>query len=632
MGRSVKKLLSQLEEITERIDVLAASRYQTRRDANAILYIDFEDGETIQLPVIPFRTYQTEAAVKLFVDGIKRHLYERPRRSGKEVESWNFILQGAVESPGLYLMVYPTNVRARAVLWDGAILMPDGSSLKFLKMLPRRLLQNINNQEMRIKLTNGSVIWVMGSDIDPDKLRGTNPRGIVYSEFAFQDPRVFYTMLPALRQNGGWLIGQSTFDGMNHFYQMIENNKNDPLWYCRVDSIINLVDENGKRYITDEMIEEDRRAGMPEYLIQQEYYGMVQINQETKYFAHAIREIYDSDRLIRDLILPNANVYSAFDLGINDCTGVTLFQIKKAGARTIPVVIGYIENNNMNLNYYVTEIRRFCARYNLTFKDHFLPHDGQKRDIYSGKNGIDFMREMGESAFIVPRPTSKINAIESMRQMLYQCEFNKENTTRLIDCLSNYSKEYDDKMGTYKNRPVHDWSSHGCFTGETQVLIRSGQCKIMDLPKTGEVLTSCGWKQYIHPRITRRNARLVKVVFKNGYTVKCTPDHLFKTESGWKSAELLQANTVIQSSLMKLRNILEMLKNTAAKDVDLIIDHVEELSNIEDVWCITVPGIQEFSLGNGAIVHNCDSFQTMTLALDSDMVVNVSYDVIYINQ
>lgn len=473
-NRSLKKASAVLDEIEESLAHYNSSRYITWRDTDANLYVKFHDGEVIKVPVIPFRRYQSEAAIKLFIEQVLRLLLERPRRSGKEVESWNINIQGAIESPGLYLMVYPTNVRARAVLWDGAILMPNGLSVKFLDMIPRRLVQNMNNQEMKIKLVNGSVIWVLGSDIDPDKLRGTNPRGIVFAEFAFQDPRVFYIMLPALRQNKGWLIGQSTFDGMNHFYQLIENNKDDPLWYCRVDSIVTLVDENGDRYITDEMIEEDRRAGMPEYLIQQEYYGVVQINQETKYFAHALKNMYDNDRLIANLILPGANVYSAFDIGINDCTAIVLFQVKRVDNYLKPLVIGYLEANNRDLAYYITEIRRFCNKYNLTFKDHFVPHDGQKRDFNTGKNTIDFMMDMGEKAYIVPRPTSKENAIEAMRRKLYLCDFNKENTQRLIDCLSNYSKEFDDKMGTYKNRPVHNWASHGVDAFQTMTLALDG--------------------------------------------------------------------------------------------------------------------------------------------------------------
>lgn len=470
----LKRILAVSNELSGEMESFRSSQYSTRRDNKGVVHVNFQDGVSVQIPIIPFRTYQVEAANVLFIDGIKRLLLERPRRSGKEVESWNFVLQGATEDPGLYLMVYPTNVRARGVLWDGAILLEDGTSLKFLDMIPKRLTTSINNQEMKIKLVNGSVIWVMGSDIDPDKLRGTNPRGIVFAEFAFQDPRVFYIMLPVLRQNKGWLVGQSTFDGMNHFYQLIENNKNDPLWYCRVDSIINLVDENGNRYITDEMIEEDRRAGMPEYLIQQEYYGVVEINQETKFFAHPIKAIFESERIIQNLIIPGANIYSAFDIGINDCTAIILFQVKRVDGYLEPHIVGYIEQNNRDLRHYVTTIRQFCNRYNLPFKAHFFPHDGKKRDFNTGKNTLDFMMEMGESAFVVPQPISKKTAIEAMRRMLYLCKFNKENTQRLIDCLSNYSKEFDDKMGTYKDKPIHNWASHGVDSFQTMTLALDG--------------------------------------------------------------------------------------------------------------------------------------------------------------
>ena len=91
------------------------------------------------------------------------------------------------------------------------------------------------------------------------------------------------------------------------------------------------------------------------------------------------------------------------------------------------------------------------------------------------------MREMGENAFIVPRPTSKENAIEAMRRKLYICVFNKENTPRLIDCLSNYSKEFDSKMGTYKNRPLHNWASHGVESFQTMTLALDGDM-ISDRP------------------------------------------------------------------------------------------------------------------------------------------------------
>ena len=48
------------------------------------------------------------------------------------------------------------------------------------------------------------------------------------------------------------------------------------------------------------------------------------------------------------------------------------------------------------------------------------------------------------------------------------------------------------------------------------------------------------------PWVTQRNAQLVEVGFADGNTVRCTPDHLFATESGWKSAESLTPGTLIR--------------------------------------------------------------------------------------
>jgi hypothetical protein len=46
----------------------------------------------------------------------------------------------------------------------------------------------------------------------------------------------------------------------------------------------------------------------------------------------------------------------------------------------------------------------------------------------------------------------------------------------------------------------------------------------------------------------------VEVVFADGLTVKCTPDHLFLTDSGWRYAENLMPDTAIQSCLMRSHN------------------------------------------------------------------------------
>lgn len=473
---SAASLARKIEKIENAIEKENNSKYVYRRDDKCNLYLKFNDGERFTLPVLPYRPYQIEAAKALIFENKKRILLSWPRRAGKEYITWNLIIQEAIVNPGTYMIVYPNTNRARSVLWDGNIMiMETGQIVPFKKMIPKKLVSSMNNQEMKIFLHNGSVIWVLGSDIDPDKPRGTNPRGIIFSEFAFSNPLVYQIMLPVLRQNGGWLICQSTFDGMNHFYRLIENNKKNPDWYCRVESVVSLIDENGNRYISDEMIDEDRRGGMPEYLIQQEYYGNVVINEETKYFSHAMNFIYENNRIISGMIAPNENAYAAWDLGKNDSTAVVIFQLLKVEGAFWPCIIGYIENNGKDFQFYVEEIRKFSNKNRVLVKSHYLPHDGRNQNYYDSlKISVDYLREMGEVGYIIDRPKSKVIAIEAMRRMLHRTKFNKENTERLIDCLSNYSKEFDVKLGTYKDKALHDWSSHGVDAYQTMTLAVEG--------------------------------------------------------------------------------------------------------------------------------------------------------------
>jgi phage terminase large subunit len=468
MRTALKEIEKDISKLAEDIADLQASAYTWERDENFNLIVNYGLDKFI-FPIYPFRLHQNEIRKKLFSELIKRFLIEWPRRAGKEYCTFELLIEAALVEPGVYLMVYPTNVKAKAILWEGNITLPNGNTLNFLDMIPKKLIKKLDNQQYKIHFFNGSIIWVVGSDIDPEKLRGVNPRGAVFSEFAYQDPRAYYSTLPIFRQNGGWVICQSTYNGMNHFYQLMQSNKSDPIWCCKEESIITLVDEKKNRYITDEMIDEDRRGGMPEYLIQQEYYGAVQLNEETRYFAHQIKSIYESERIISGLINPNTNVYAAWDIGINDATAITLFQLKRVDDRVDPNIICYLECNNRDLAFYVNEIRSFCNRYNLTRKMHFFPHDAKKRDFNTGKTTIDFMREMGENVLVAPKPQSKVSAIEAMRRMLYFTSFDKNHTQRLIDCLSNYEKEYDEEKKIFK--PLHNWASNGVDSYQTMTLV-----------------------------------------------------------------------------------------------------------------------------------------------------------------
>lgn len=63
------------------------------------------------------------------------------------------------------------------------------------------------------------------------------------------------------------------------------------------------------------------------------------------------------------------------------------------------------------------------------------------------------------------------------------------------------------------------------------------------------------------------------------------------------------------------------LKNSVAQIVNpLRIESVTNLNYTADVWCMTVPDVEHFSLHNGAIVHNCaDSFRYLCVSVDEEL-------------
>lgn len=71
--------------------------------------------------------------------------------------------------------------------------------------IPKQLIENMNGSEMKIRFKNGSLLQLVGSD-NFDSLMGTNPQGIVFSEYALQDPRAYQFMRPILAANNGWAL------------------------------------------------------------------------------------------------------------------------------------------------------------------------------------------------------------------------------------------------------------------------------------------------------------------------------------------------------------------------------------------------------------------------------------------
>ena len=105
------------------------------------------------------------------------------RRTGKDLLAWNNLIKESQKRVGTYWHVLPLLNQARKIIWTGST--KDG--IPFLDFIPPSLIKSKRDDDMSIRLKNGSLIQLVGADRF-DSLVGSNPIGINLSEFALMKP------------------------------------------------------------------------------------------------------------------------------------------------------------------------------------------------------------------------------------------------------------------------------------------------------------------------------------------------------------------------------------------------------------------------------------------------------------
>ena len=242
-------------------------------------------SRSIQLPLLALREYQKGLWNYMLAEekGL-RGLAIWPRRNGKDLVAINIIVAKALQRVGLYLYIAPYATQVRTIIWDGV----DGSGKRFLDYIPPELVARKLDNQMKIWLKNGSIIQLVGSD-NPDAIVGSNPLGICYTEFSLHKDAIWGYMRPILSENGGWAMFNGTPRGLNHFYALYEMARQNPAWFCEKLTR----DDTG--YPSLDSIEAERQAGMPESLIQQEYYtSFTASSEETLIPLDIIQDTFDT--------------------------------------------------------------------------------------------------------------------------------------------------------------------------------------------------------------------------------------------------------------------------------------------------------------------------------------------------
>lgn len=393
---------------------------------------------------IPYKPYWYQADFEKAMETKKRAVLCWARRHGKDYACWNFLTLRAFQEKGAYYYIFPEYSQARKAFWDA--LTEDGMS--YLDFIPKVLIANKLNHEMKLFLINGSVIQILGSD-NYDAIRGTNPVGVILSEYAYQNPNVWKLILdPILTKNKGWAVFNSTPNGKNHFYDLYEYAlANQDEYY------VSKITNDDTNFISDEVLQRKRKQGISEEFIQQEYRCSFESGVEGSYYGSQIRKLKEDGRLCNVAYNRNLLVYTAWDLGFSDSMSIVFFQRKGTEIR----IIDYYENRGYQLAHYIDILDSKEYKYGT----HFAPFDAKAHDR-AGNTFVQIARDLGYDFHVLERQRSILEGIERVRGYFDSFYIDQVKCAYLIKCLESYRAQYDEDRNVYSNMPLHDWSSNCC--------------------------------------------------------------------------------------------------------------------------------------------------------------------------
>jgi hypothetical protein len=204
-------------------------------------------------------------------------------------------------------------------------------------------------------------------------------------------------------------------------------------------------------------------------------------NIEGSVFGSIIKDLEDKKQLSKIGYDPALEVHTAWDLGVDDSTAITFFQL--LGNQVM--VIDYYENRREGLPHYVQMIKDK----DYVYGEQYAPHDIEVTEFSSGKTRREVAYQLGIRFRILPKLNLE-DGIHSLKMLLPRCWFNVETTQPLINALRQYHRKYNEKMKMFSNKPVKDWSSHATDSARYMAM------SITDLPEKNNINQKITMNEY----------------------------------------------------------------------------------------------------------------------------------------
>lgn len=357
------------------------------------------------------------------------------RRAGKTVATVADLLTCALATSkqnARYAYIAPYHAQAKAIAWD------------YLKRFSQGVATKVTESELQVELPNGARVRLYGAD-NPDSLRGLYLDGVVLDEYGDMRPNVWGEIIrPLLADRKGWAVFIGTPRGKNHFWEIHKQ--------AQTEGWLSLTLKASETNLIDAAELDDARTQMTPEQYAQEFECEFEVPALGAIYANEMSRC-KADKRITDVPYdPALLVDTAWDLGIGDSTAIWFYQSVRGEIH----VIDYYENNGQPITHYLSKL----ASKPYTYGKHNVPHDAEGRELGTGKSIADMMSAADYWPTIVPK-LSVETGINAVRIIFPRIWFDESKCKDGLDCLMNYRRAFNARLGEFKDEAVHDWASHG---------------------------------------------------------------------------------------------------------------------------------------------------------------------------
>lgn len=373
---------------------------------------------------------------------------------GKTVAVLNDLIIGALECKNpnpQFAYIAPNYQQAKRVAWE------------YLKFFAGPLIKQSHESELRVTLVNGAKIYLLGAE-KADSLRGMYLDGCALDEFAQIRPSaVSQVILPCLSDRQGWAVFMGTPKGKNHFYDYYKRAKEDPSWY-------HMTARASDTLIVPQEELTTMRLQMDDSDYQQEFECSFEAALKGAIYGKEMEQAEALGRIAEFNLDKDLPVDCVADLGFADDTVLTFFQHSHSHI----LIHEIYTNNEMNWDHYLDELDDRHVR------DIYLPHDARAKNLQTGRSIVEQTIKRGYTPKIVTDHKLR-DGIQSTRKLLPYIFWNRSLCAHGIEAMKSYRREWDDKAYCYRERPVHDWSSHvaDCIRYLAMTFSRLAETKII---------------------------------------------------------------------------------------------------------------------------------------------------------